>query len=429
MMQTSLKTSYLDYTKVEKSKKTAMRTDWQSNRIKNLSSRKDRMLQYSTYPLRGDFPVFKIAGRHKVSRVSCGIYTIDQVLKDGESYACKEHPELSIVHKKISCNKLGCPVCVGSAVSVRAKTIGYRMVAIAKEVALEYRDIGKAKHLSINIKVPKIIDIDRFKWLQKGIINLLQKVGIHSGVIFHHPVRIDEGAQELYESHHFHVIGYGNIIKSDLYFKRYRHTYRNHGERQDTEHMLGTIQYIMSHCGLHYKTVRQKNRVCWGSDYPRCRKKCEKKLNCRNYSGVLRHDPSYKYFGIMAPSNVSASIIEQLDVKAECPVCQEPLYEIVDGLDMKFLLNPLAEKRIKKYENSKYLLNPRERFEVHELKGKLIIDVTEPYWKNKSDLKYSDEVLWEKKPIYQVTIRRDLTLIINNLSSDSFFLRCQKNKK
>ena len=59
------------------------------------------MLQYSTYPFRGRFPIFKVAGRYKVSRDTCGIYAMDLTSKIGKSYACKDHPEVSIIHKKI----------------------------------------------------------------------------------------------------------------------------------------------------------------------------------------------------------------------------------------------------------------------------------------------------------------------------------------
>ena len=432
---TQFEKSYLDYTKVENSKFSAQRTDWQSNRIKVLLARKDRMMQYSTYPVRGNFPIFKIAGRFKTSRDSCGVYTTDVSTMESHSYACKEHPEVSIIHKKISCNKLGCPVCVGSAVRKRAMTIGYRMDSISQEVAKQYQTIGKPKHISFNIQVPKIVDIEKFKWLQKGLIQIIQKVGIHSGVIFHHPVRIDEDVQELYESHHFHVIGYGMIMKSDEFYHRYRFTYRNHGDRQDLSHTLGTIQYIMSHCGLIYKNVRQKNRICHKADYPECKKDCKLKLKCRDYTKVLRHSPSYKYFGVMAPSNCSAKVIDNIDVKAECPVCREPLYEIIDGLDLKFILNPVAERKLKKlqannknivyhklkttwkedingiqyaFTEHRYTPTTLYHYEIQRLKTLLIIDKTVPFWKDKLKLKFSDDVLWETKPIYFVKIRRNL---------------------
>jgi hypothetical protein len=420
---------YLDYTTVHQHKINALRdASYILQKTEDFAEREDRIFQYFTYPIEDkENQIFDLVGRYKITRVSCGQF-------QGKSYACKNHPEATLTHKVLSCGKLGCPVCAMSAISRRSITISERIYAIADHIKKEYNVVlGKPKHISFNVQCGHIENYEEFKEVRRSVIKNAEESGLVGGVIFHHPLRINEQRESLYESHHFHVIGFGHIIKSDIFYEKYGYTYTNHGSRDSKDACRSTISYILSHAGLCFYDRYIKHRKCYGvKDVAECWDDCRCGHYCAYREKSERHRNVYAYFGVMRPDITKARIVEYIDVPRECSICKEPLYEVLEGIEYHFLLNPKAENRIKLLEWANYTITRHKYYTKHKTKicdGLYLEkiakdswitdkynDVIEEYRKfeiidnsstiiHKDKLEFGSDVLFERIPIYEVTIK------------------------
>ena len=330
---------YLDITKVRILK--AKETKHYVSKLNLLKLNKNRMWKYYSYKIK-DFRklCFTMVSRNKISNYSCGNY-----LHKKGSYACPEHVKESIIHHKKDCNHLGCPICYDSAGSRRAKKVVGRLMGIKLSAYQEKINLGKLTHVSLNPeKSVRIFSYDEFKELRNKAIAFAKSINIWGGVMFHHPFRIDELNQELYESHHFHTLCFGYMAESKTFeFEGITWRYQNHGRISNRKDLEKVVNYNLSHSGLFYRTLYRKEKL--------------KKTRIR----TNQHYNSYVYYGICSPAVSNLLGVEKVESVSECPICKQELFKIESGIKIPMINNRLSELHL---ENCYGLESPVKYLEI-----------------------------------------------------------------
>ncbi len=197
---------------------------------------------------------FLCGNRFSVQRSSCGKWDV--------SLGCLNHAKHSKFVKldvvkafKMSCGKLGCPVCYEKASAKRAIKIAHRI----SQFKLKGRKLV-AIHLMVS---PPKDDLAKYtlKQLRKKTQKIARRSGLLGGcLIFHHLRQYGENdlQEDLaegcswktapaswYLSPHFHIIGYGWIRKTKEIFEETGWIVRNLGARKNVR---ATALYQLSHC-------------------------------------------------------------------------------------------------------------------------------------------------------------------------------------
>jgi hypothetical protein len=196
--------------------------------------------------------------------------------------ACPNHPNGFKV-LQYGCYRAECPVCYQRSCWRDAERITNRIVQWAKLTGA-WRSW---KHIILSppqewakelIQTPEGYDK-----LFHEAIKLLKKYGITAGLIIIHPKRKtgDKASIEWRDGIHFHIYGYGFLLKSDeFYEKSGGWVYKNKGRAR---RLKGLIFYLLTHRGLMVDRDRNviKKSVRWFGDLALNRMKGYKECEVR----------------------------------------------------------------------------------------------------------------------------------------------------
>lgn len=378
---------YLDITKVNYEKRIKYKDTFYSiSAVNNLKKSKNRLDFYYSFKLKDlKYKSYIVGGRHYVKNYSCGNF-----MSEKGSYACPDHIQQSIKHHSIDCNKLGCPVCYLKACSRRTKNIVARLWATKLECEKNNMDVGFPVHISLNPeKNIHLENYEEFNELRKDALAFAEFIGLLGGVLYGHPVRIDMINELLYESHHFHTLGFGfakesqtfNFFRSERVkefeikikkarekgnssevselnasleiYKNRKWRYQNHGRMYNRKDLAKRSTYNLSHVGLWFETKYRKRRADLKE---KLKKKIEKsidaseikelKLKLIEYHKPIKteqHKNSYVYYGICHPAKSKVLDVKIIEKNCECPICSKELYRILSGVILPMINNPKNE--------------------------------------------------------------------------------------
>ena len=272
----------------------------------------------------GNYEKYPLDGRY---RITCG--TIKHVT------ACKNHPtELKLVHYQ--CNKLDCEICYVRTASERARKINIKFTQFKKIVQKSGIKLGNPIHISLTLRSelgkPFLDNYElQYLKLRKVVSTILKNSGLKDFTLFfqHEAVRCKSCGKRCNEclcrtrklervlNIHFHAIGFGYIISTYEFRKRYPDwIIRNHGSRED---VYQTAFYILTNSSLWRKRDGNLKKVCqsYGHLHPR-------KLR------VITKTIKYTY--------------------EKCPHCKESHYKVKQGVILngdtpKPTINMLVEQR------------------------------------------------------------------------------------
>jgi len=191
------------------------------------------------------------------------------------------HGKAYVQMKKRTCARAECPICYEKWAGKEAEKIAWRLDAWSK---------GKVIHVIASPK--KAWSSMSYEKLRVECYRILRKSGIIGGSVIFHPFREKKKTKVWYLSPHFHVLGYGWVVKTKEGYSEHGWVVKNVGLRKTVS---GTALYQLSHCGVHknYHAVTWFGHLSYNKLKVVPRPKPEKE-KCPMCGEVLR--PLY-YFG------------------------------------------------------------------------------------------------------------------------------------
>jgi len=206
--------------------------------------------------------IFKLAGMGE-SKDNCGEWT-------GKAVYCSTNKAHYNHPIKITCKDKNCPICWEDGWLLReANKVEQRLKEGNRLYMREWKPLGWLKHISIS--PPRIFkygkkeydshemlkDSQQYKKLREIATKYILAAGFDGGAMVFHPFRYNSLSKQnfnpnvpvdtWYISPHFHLLGYGKLMKSNEFYEKYGWTYTNHGYRETA---FGTICYVLDHCGV-----------------------------------------------------------------------------------------------------------------------------------------------------------------------------------
>ncbi len=146
---------------------------------------------------------------------------------------------------KRSCVRAECPTCYESWAGKEAGKIQYRLQRAPK----------KRRPIHLVVSPPtKDVCMLSFEALRRKSYVISKDSGFLGGSCIFHPFRENELTKTWYLSPHFHVLGYGWVVKTKEGYNEHGWVVKNVGIRKTVS---GTALYQLSHAGIHdkYHTV------------------------------------------------------------------------------------------------------------------------------------------------------------------------------
>jgi hypothetical protein len=138
--------------------------------------------------------------------------------------------------KKRTCLRAECPVCYEKWAGKEAEKIAWRLSA--------WSGHGKIIHVVASPKLKRGVAFNR---LRAECYRILRKHGVLGGSVIFHPFRQLKNSKRWYLSPHFHVLGYGWVVKTKEGYENHGWVVKNIGIRKTVS---GTALYQLSHCGI-----------------------------------------------------------------------------------------------------------------------------------------------------------------------------------
>lgn len=187
-------------------------------------------------------------GRHK-PKENCG--------KPVATYVCK----CGHTHKVIlgNCNRISCPVCYQQTIKRSSIRATERFIQIRKAYIRENRTLSFA-HFSLNT-MWDIQNPDDYKFYKKKLLKILKQEGM-SGILIFHAWRIrDKFSMRVFP--HFHFIGSGKLMNSDLFYEKYGFTYKKIRTCNSPKSLFRAVRYVLSHCGV----INHRHTITWNNKF------------------------------------------------------------------------------------------------------------------------------------------------------------------
>lgn len=148
---------------------------------------------------------------------------------------------------KRTCIRAECPKCYESWAGKEAGKIQHRLRSSPKK--------SRPIHLIVS---PSVEDVCRlsFEDLRHKSYSVSKKSGFYGGSCIFHPFREDDFTKTWYFSPHFHMVGYGWIVRTKEGYERHGWVVKNAGLRKTVS---GTALYQLSHAGVH----KNHHTVTW----------------------------------------------------------------------------------------------------------------------------------------------------------------------
>lgn len=172
--------------------------------------------------------------------------------------ACEHHKEdYRLLHYR--CFRPDCPVCNSAWSNREGERASERLINGSKV----YKGMGVCKHIVLSPPQDYAIGLLKtvvgYKSLRNKAVKLSKKYGFRGGCMIFHPFRREGLVWCL--SPHFHLVGYGYFINSDVFYEETGWVYKNKGKRKS---IFGTVSYLLSHSGLGFVSgVRRFHSLTW----------------------------------------------------------------------------------------------------------------------------------------------------------------------
>jgi len=225
----------------------------------------------------------------KDSRDDCGKWLTKGCL-DVPAHAKTEHKgKVFIKTFQKSCYRADCEVCFKKWMARESNKAARR---IEKYEKLSHQP---AKHIVVS--VPSWFYYYGVKELRKEAYRILKQVNCIGGTLIFHPFRYHKDSKSWYYSPHFHVIGFGWIVKAEELYRKGGWIVKNKGVRDS---IFATFYYQLSHAGVK----KGFHTLTWFGDLSYSKLKVEKEPDsslCPLCSAKLRLVFHYGLFGGIPP--------------------------------------------------------------------------------------------------------------------------------
>lgn len=192
-----------------------------------------------------EWPGFGYKELGKRYRDNCGAIRLDKETKEPIILYSKDKDEFYT--PRLNCGKKDCPICWKKSLLESAEIITQTYKAVMEN----NKRIGRPGHWSISPPKDKTYTWNELKKERSKLHKTLSNSGLVGHHIFIHDKRICDDQKDLYDSIHFHVTGFGFLIKSSEFEKKYNMAYRFHGRRYTDEAIKKTLYYIMTHSAMY----------------------------------------------------------------------------------------------------------------------------------------------------------------------------------
>lgn len=244
---------------------------------------------------------------HGKKRDNCGTFSrSDNPNKNSSIIACKEHYKLQYKIIKYSCYKAECPICNRKWALREAETATNKILVSLKIFKRAgKKKVGNVRHIVFSppqsFAKDSIKTLEGYRKLKKKAIKLIRKCGIWAGCVVFHAYRFNKTHKYWYISPHFHVVGIGYLLKSNIFYEKTGWIYRNYKKRKT---LLGTISYELNHCGF------------WQDD------------------GVIKHH-LLTWFGELSYIKFKMFKKEPKYFPIKCKICKKPFRYVKSGFILK----------------------------------------------------------------------------------------------
>lgn len=219
-----------------------------------------------------------------------------------------------------NCGRAGCPVCFRHWLARRTKDSGRRLNQIANLLHIA------PSHIIISPP-------PNWKGSKQEIIKMAKKAGIVGGLIIYHPWRfrrldndepiswkrcnINPLSEEKIPSYgvyspHWHILGWGVLVKSNIFYHQTKWFYKNRGRRPNKQ-AYATLYYQLSH------------------------------------SVIDGRRQSLTWFGITANNKLTVDVEERYIAKL-CPWCQTPMRKYQHYYSTEIEVDNKRKVRFKNYK-------------------------------------------------------------------------------
>lgn len=173
------------------------------------------------------------------AKETCGRFATTGCL-NSEEHQKKGFGNKIYVHKfRLKCGDPKCIVCYQDWI-VRAANRAKRRIK-------QHQDNTSQRAIHVVLSPHKTEHGKSEKQLRKIAMKILREVRVKDGALVLHPWRLDKKELEMYESPHFHFVGFG-------WFRNKRHVEEKYGWKVlymgQRGNLFGTFSYLLNHCGV-----------------------------------------------------------------------------------------------------------------------------------------------------------------------------------
>jgi len=213
----------------------------------------------------------------------------------GVALACKSKTEDSASVLVKNCHSRGCPICFRTGWAGRqARAASDKLIAGGDLYERVGESLGRGvRHIVFSpdqdSTVERVRTVEGFEDIYRELHEVVQYAGLNGYMVVFHPFRQvkDWRGEKIpgrwYESPHFHVLGYGWLMKSDRFNEATGWIYYNvdseDGKVRDRDEIRGTIKYLLTHAGISYGPKRFQV-VRWAKMIANC------KMGRKKYSKI-----------------------------------------------------------------------------------------------------------------------------------------------
>jgi len=222
---------------------------------------------------------WELPGREEPTEMCESWYTMGCTNLEGHKHHPQARGKYFISRKQRFCYRARCSRC-------KLKWM-YREADAAARRLEKYEKISKKKAKHVIVSPPPWVLSQPLEKLRKYAIKILKEVKADGGIIIIHPFKTDHKTGYLYDSPHFHIVGFGWLESLAEAYKAHGWKIIPKGPRDST---FATVVYQLSHAGIR----KGRHTLVW--------------------------------FGKLAYSELK---IEKEEIKEVCPACGEELQELL----------------------------------------------------------------------------------------------------
>lgn len=206
-----------------------------------------------------DIELIKFMPRWDEAKESCGEVT--------SVIACPEHLDnIKLISHR--CFNPACPECCDAWIGREVSKVVKRLHQAEKLYRKEGLNIGEPKHITISPPQDYARELmktkEGYKKLRSEANKMLKKLCCLGGTLSPHAWRFKKDTKKWELEPHFHSIGYGYLMDSDLFEKETGWVYKNISavnKKKNPDYVMDigdTMAYILDHCVLFYEELHER---------------------------------------------------------------------------------------------------------------------------------------------------------------------------